>query len=182
MAARRKKPRSQYHHGDLRSALVATAWEVVARDGVEGLSLRAVAEALGVSHAAPSHHFRDKASLLAAVRLEAWERFADRLEAQAHLGLRATGRAYVAFARAHPRQIELMFGPGGPTPHAERAWNVLRSGVKASAGAKAAAADLEAFAAAAWATVHGLATLPLPANQWQLERVLDVVEAGITHA
>ena len=72
--ASRKKPTAKYHHGDLRTALVATAWDMVARRGVDALSLRAVADALGVSHAAPAHHFPDKESLIDALRAEAWRR------------------------------------------------------------------------------------------------------------
>ena len=78
--ASRKKPAAKYHHGDLRSGLVTTAWDMVAKKGVDALSLRAVADALGVSHAAPAHHFRDKHALLDALRAEAWRRFADALE------------------------------------------------------------------------------------------------------
>lgn len=180
MAARRKKPASKYHHGDLRSALVATAWSVVARDGVDGLSLRAVAEALGVSHAAPAHHFPDKASLIAALRVEAWRRFADALSAGQ--GLRAIGRVYVKFARSHPRQVQLMFGPGEPNEHAARAWALLRTAVSEVIGPKASVAELDAMSSAAWAGVHGLATLPLEGGDRLVERVLDVIEAGIVNA
>lgn len=180
MAARRKKPASQYHHGDLRSAIVATAWSVVARDGLEALSLRSVAEALGVSHAAPAHHFSDKASLVAALRVEAWRRFADALEAGQ--GLRAIGRVYVKFARAHPRQVQLMFGPGEDNEHAARAWALLRAAVMDLLGPKISEAELDAMSAAAWSGVHGLATLPIAGGDRVTERVLDVLEAGIVSA
>lgn len=189
----RKKPAAKYHHGDLRSALVATAWTVVARHGVEALSLRAVADELGVSHAAPAHHFKGKAALLDALRAEAWRRFADALEAREDL--RAVGRAYVAFAQAHPRQMRLMFG-SGPHPteeiatHGGRAWVALTAAVAKHVGARRAAdeKELSALSMAAWSAVHGFSALMtevalpegLEPGEALCERVLDVVLAGLS--
>ena len=59
-----------YHHGKLREALLARAREVIEEAGVEGLSLRQLARDLGVSHAAPGKHFRDKQALLDALALD----------------------------------------------------------------------------------------------------------------
>ncbi len=47
---------SSYHHGNLRSALLLTALEILEKQGLASLSLRKVAAAIGVSHAAPAHH------------------------------------------------------------------------------------------------------------------------------
>ena len=58
-------PRATYHHGDLRTALVSAAEGLLASGAT--LSLRAVAKAAGVSHAAPYHHFSNLDALLAAV-------------------------------------------------------------------------------------------------------------------
>ena len=57
--------------------------------------MRAVAEALGVSHAAPAHHFDDKESLLQDLRRQAWSNFADALVSagDAQDALRHMGRA-----------------------------------------------------------------------------------------
>lgn len=197
MAGRRKPP-DRYHHGNLRAALLSAAWSIVSRHGVEGLSLRALAEALGVSHAAPAWHFKDKAALLAALRVSAWTRFAEALEAGASEGLRGVGRAYLDFAAEHPRQIELMFRAGsGPPPPEEleagmRAWQLLSTAVTGVVGPRRAAdpASLPPLAMAAWAMVHGLAALErdvvLPFDAGDAagraalrERVLDVVVAGI---
>jgi AcrR family transcriptional regulator len=194
--ASRKKPAAKYHHGDLRSAIVSIAWETVAKKGVDSLSLRAVAEALGVSHAAPAHHFPDKEALLDALRAEAWRRFAEALEAEEAAGLRALGRAYVTFATEHPRQMQLMFRSGTPPTaeigaHGSRAWAALSRAVAKELGPKRAAdaRELNAMAAAAWAGVHGLAALltevALPdvlSRAGLRERVLDVVLAGIASA
>src|SRR6266567_6406981 len=53
-----------YHHGDLHDALLAAAERVLERDGLAGLTLRAVAREAGVSHAAPTHHFGDLTGLV----------------------------------------------------------------------------------------------------------------------
>src|SRR3981189_2455964 len=53
-----------YHPGALRDALLEAAERVLERDGLQGLTLRAVAREAGVSHAAPTHHFGDLTGLL----------------------------------------------------------------------------------------------------------------------
>ena len=62
-----RKRRNQYHHGDLRRALIDEAARVIGARGVEHLTLRGVGQRLGVSRTALYRHFADKASLLAAV-------------------------------------------------------------------------------------------------------------------
>ena len=57
----------RYHHGDLRAAVLRRAEEVLRESGTDALSLRGIARDLGVSHAAPSAHFRDKNALFAAL-------------------------------------------------------------------------------------------------------------------
>ena len=58
---------SDYHHGNLREALILRAIDVIGAKGVEGLSLRQIAKDLGVSHAAPARHFTSKADLLSEI-------------------------------------------------------------------------------------------------------------------
>jgi AcrR family transcriptional regulator len=59
-----------YHHGDLKNALVKAGVEILAKEGLSGLSLRKVAKQAGVSHAAPYAHFKDKQALVAAISTE----------------------------------------------------------------------------------------------------------------
>ena len=63
-------PKSAYHHGDLRNALIQAGIDIVAAEGVYGLTLRKTARRAGVSHNAPYAHFADKQSLIAAIALE----------------------------------------------------------------------------------------------------------------
>src|SRR5512145_3484417 len=71
----RKKRAGQYHHGDLRRALIDQALRTIDREGVEGLTLRGVGEALGVSRTALYRHFSDKQALVAAVAREGFRAF-----------------------------------------------------------------------------------------------------------
>src|SRR5579875_3424668 len=107
---------ARYHHGDLRNALLAAAEAILEREGLNGLTLRAVARAGGVSHAAPAHHFGDLTGLLSELAAAGFRRLAERFDAamaasgaEPDARLAAMGRAYVAFARAHPGLFTLMF-------------------------------------------------------------------------
>lgn len=103
-----------YHHGDLHQALLATAERILERDGIRGLTLRAVAREAGVSHAAPTHHFGDLARLLSELAAIGFRRFTETLvEASANKPFpeasRARAKAYIGFAQASPAMFKLMF-------------------------------------------------------------------------
>src|SRR5919108_421380 len=69
-----------YHHGDLRAALLTSAERTLREKGTAALSLRELARDIGVSHAAPGRHFKDKQSLLDALALAGFERLGDALD------------------------------------------------------------------------------------------------------
>lgn len=105
-----------YHHGDLRNALLAAALDMLETEGLETLSLRRVAARVGVSHAAPAHHFPTLRALLTALATIGFERFDTAMraarDAAAHdpaSQLRAAGQGYLAFAEANPALFRLMF-------------------------------------------------------------------------
>ena len=102
-----KRAPESYHHGKLRKALLDEAAKLVEREGVDALTLRELARRLGVSHAAPGHHFADKTALLS--ELAALDDGARRGKTPEHQ-LRDAGRAYVAFALARPGHYRVMFG------------------------------------------------------------------------
>jgi AcrR family transcriptional regulator len=157
-----------YHHGDLRRALLDTALEAVGEQGPAAVSLRDVARRAGVSHAAPTHHFRDKTALLTALATEGWSLLADALrDAAADAGdFAELGVAYVVFATSHPAHFAVMRAPGmarADDPDLEaamgRAREQLESGVRRfDAGSTR---DAATTALAAWSLVHGLAALVL---------------------
>ncbi|MET9689537.1 WHG domain-containing protein [Streptomyces sp. NPDC006514] len=104
-----------YHHGNLREALLARAEDVLATSGADSLSLRALARDLGVSHAAPGRHFRDRQALLDALAVGGFTRLNARLRdavgepAPVTHRLARMGRAYIDFAVAHAPLLSLMF-------------------------------------------------------------------------
>jgi AcrR family transcriptional regulator len=155
-----------YHHGDLRAQLLARAAALVARDGAEAFSLRAVAAELGVSHTAPRHHFGDRQGVFTALATQGYGLLGEALETAAPLGFQEVGAAYVLFAVSHPGHFAVMHAPDLVHPHdpdlraaASRANRQLLDGV--AAYAPGSREQVAVKAAAAWALVHGLATLAL---------------------
>lgn len=162
-----------YHHGNLRSALLAEAERTIAADGVEGLSLRRLARDLGVSHGAPSRHFRDKQALLDALAYEGFVALNDAMTRAAagpgtfRVRLERVARGYVSFAVERAALLTVMYA----TKHHPRASAELRQIGQAStaiatglirqaqqAGEVGPGAP-DRLALVAFATVHGVATL-----------------------
>lgn len=170
-----KKPtKHAYHHGDLRRALLDAGLQILAEEGAHALTLREVARRVGVTQAAPYHHFADKEALLAALAeegfvglLQAMERARDAAGKKAAARLRAMGEAYVHFAVAHAAHFQIMFVhlvdiPKYPSLHeaADRAFHSLLDGILAGQAAGVVrAGDPYELSVLAWSTVHGLAML-----------------------
>ena len=111
--------RPNYHHGDLRNALLVAAKALIAEAGIDNLSLRKLAERAGVSRTAPYHHFSGKNDLLCAIAAQGFRR--RHREAKASfddplLTLEQKFEAYIygymQFAADNPEEYELMFGRG----------------------------------------------------------------------
>src|SRR5437870_528460 len=75
-----------YHHGALRDALLKAAETVLERDGLQGLTLRAVARQAGVSHAAPTHHFGDLTGLVSELAAIGFQQFNAAMAAAPRMG------------------------------------------------------------------------------------------------
>jgi AcrR family transcriptional regulator len=165
----------RYHHGDLRSALVDAAIDVIAERGVRGFSLAEATRRLGVTTAAPYRHFADRDELLAAVAVRALSVLGamladadadadadDATEAPAQQ-LAAMAGAYVRFAAQQRPLFDTIFNSGldkSRHPELQRAWepvDTLLTVVLEVCEGDAAAAD--ALADAVEATAHGYATL-----------------------
>src|SRR4249919_1176136 len=112
---RRSSGDTPYHHGDLHEALLKAAERVLERDGLAGLTLRAVAREAGVSHAAPTHHFGDLTGLLSELAAIGFRMFnvamvaARDSETLPMMKAMASAKAYVAYAQARPGMYSLMF-------------------------------------------------------------------------
>ena len=169
--------KKSYHHGNLRPALIEAAHQVLAAEGVEGLSLRKVAQYLGVSAPALYSHFADKRALLAELATQGFEELAASMQTPSVS--RATGDpgtvpdlhglalAYVNFSLANPALYRLMFGREagdlGEFPAlaqaGQRCYGVMRASVAEQLRRAGASDDLAIAATAAWSMVHGLSTL-----------------------
>jgi AcrR family transcriptional regulator len=170
-----------YHHGDLRTALLAAAEAEIAERGIEAFSLRQVARRAGVSHAAPAHHFGDANGLLTALAAEGFRQFLATQEAveatvpqTPRAQLIASGVGYVSFARARPALFRLMFG-SQRTSYADA---VLKAAADAALGhlmlrVKLAGGQGAQDIAAVWATAHGLADLMVSGRMKVIENLPD---------
>ncbi|MFD0273502.1 TetR/AcrR family transcriptional regulator [Kitasatospora sp. NPDC127111] len=131
----------RYHHGDLRAALLERAEQTLREQGVEALSLRELARALDVSHAAPSRHFKDRRALLDALALTGVQRLTtatrgglSRSGEGFHERVFAFARAYVDFAAEHAALLELAFArkhDAAVADELELAWQPLKSDLRA---------------------------------------------------
>jgi len=168
MSARRAtKP---YHHGDLRNALRDAATAILEEEGLEALSLRAVARRAGVSHAAPYRHYSSHEALLVELASEGFAELRKEI-ALAAAGpsvqsdrITKIGAAYMRFVAKHPALTRLMFGPQLPDRDKFPALAEAAESVGADIGA--ALAD-PVLGLSVWAAVHGLAMLIL-------ENVIDL--------
>lgn len=161
----------RYHHGDLRRALLDEALAAIERAGPASISLRELARRAGVSHAAPAHHFGDKAGLLTTIAAEGFDLLAGELEAAfARTGrFLEVGVAYVGFAVRHRAHFEVMFRPEllrAEDPALALARERSRQSLYGPIGSVPQVSPAESLEAgvAAWALVHGLATLYLDGN------------------
>jgi AcrR family transcriptional regulator len=166
------KKSKEYHHGDLRRAVIDAAFSLVEKRGLRELTLREVARQIGVTHAAPYHHFKDRDALLAAMEQEAFQAL-DRAMGEAKQGIAdpgdelfALGRAYIDFAREHPERVQVMFQRGEGDNAAEMSetgrcafQHLVDAIAHCQAQGVAPAGDPFALALSAWSLVHGFAAL-----------------------
>jgi len=104
-----------YHHKDLKNALIEKGIELVSEEGLKTFSLRKVAAACGVSHAAPYSHFQNKESLLNAMQNYITDEFSGLLEntitehGKEPNALEYLGKAYVFFFMDNPHYFSFLF-------------------------------------------------------------------------
>jgi AcrR family transcriptional regulator len=164
-----------YHHGDLKNALIKAGVEILAKDGVAGLSLRKVAGRAGVSHSAPYSHFEDKQALIAAISTEGFRQLyervskvADRFLDQPSKLLVETAWAYVQFAMDDPDRFKVMFSAvlekekDYPefVSESQRNFQLVRKIIEVNQAAgvlRSGPSDL--IALSAWGIVHGFVML-----------------------
>lgn len=164
--------RRDYHHGDLSRAIKAATLATIETEGLEAVSLRAIARRLGVSEAAPYHHFSSKDELLAQLAAEAYREFGERLAGAIEAAgkdpydrLAALASAYIGFGLERRGRFRLMFGEHMLDLAAQASTRIdgqssrllLRDVVAACL--EGTALDALSIERATWALVHGVTWL-----------------------
>ncbi len=181
----------RYHHGNLREAAIAAALEILARDGVAGLSLRALAKATGVTPTAfYESHFGDKDELLAAVAETGFQRLALQMAEDA-TGVPSTQErierlavSYIRFATQNKPLFQLMFGrelsdmKRFPTlaMTAGKSYSLISAALsKREQGGE----DARFLTVAIWSLCHGLTTLVVDEKLKPEQFGVDTTEAFV---
>jgi AcrR family transcriptional regulator len=152
-----------------RTRLCDVAEKLFAAHGPHGVTMREMADALGVSSMTPYRYFKDKDAILAAVRTRAFNQFAAAMEEARQNAKPRSGNAYIEFALAHPAAYRLMFDVSQPTfaDYPElvaamgRARLTMGGGLRELAAAGRFKGDVELAAYVFWSTMHGAVMLEL---------------------
>ncbi len=157
----------------LRTRLITAGLEILQENGLNALTLRACAARVGVSHAAPAHHFSGLSGLITGIIAKGFTQFADTMEEDRKaapptpLG-QVTGicTGYMRFSKEHPALFALMFNTSGEIDKTDpefaatsaRAYGLLHD---ACAPYLPVTEHPNATEVLVWSLVHGLATLQL---------------------
>jgi AcrR family transcriptional regulator len=173
---RRRAPRGE--GGRLREELLLAASALLRKGGERALKIREVAEAVGVTTPAVYLHFRDKAGLIDAVCLRAFEGLErEMLDAASSSddpfqALRLRAAAYVRFALDHAVEYELLMAPRVGDPHgadlnaaATALFDHLIAAVEPCVAAGVFRGDPQELTLGIWAAIHGCVMLMLARPQ-----------------
>ena len=174
-AARTRKPRGQ--GASRRGEILAAAKALFVRDGVEHVTMRRIASAVGVSATALYVYFPDKEAILQAIAADSFTTLirsheaTQRPERGAAENLRAGLQNYVAFALAHPDEYRLIFlrfgrkeefDPCAEVPEADIGFGLLVRSVQAMIDeGQFPPKPAMLLSEAIWACLHGLVSLLL---------------------
>jgi AcrR family transcriptional regulator len=202
--AEMKRARARRGEGELlHEELLDAAEQLLIETGDEDrVSIRKIADAVGVSPPSIYLHFPDKESLLFAVCGRQFAVFDDTLE-KAAVGvddpveaLRARGRAYVRFGLEHPEQYRILFMGKSRKPASfdpdefpgSDAFNNFVAAVARAIDEGALRADLDPrlTAIGIWASLHGvtslqisLADFPWPDLEMLVDHICDTQLRGL---
>lgn len=157
----------------LRERILDQALAIIESAGIDALSLRAVARALGVSHQAPYKHFPSRDHVVAQLVARAYASFTAALRAamarpEPHARLAAMGMTYLNYAATHPLAYSLMFETDLPAPQdhpemlaqARQAFDMLVKALSALPERQTAErAQIHSEALFIWSCLHGAASL-----------------------
>ena len=162
-----------YHRDDLRSELLAAARSYVGKHGHLGLSIRMLAQSVGVSSGALYHHFPERRSLLLAIAVDGYR---DMMASASMVSvcnsppkdkLRQMGRVFIRFADANPHLIELMYESELTTPTLDptllefqlQGHRLLKQLVVEADPAVASEHDADLRVIAFWSAIYGFSSM-----------------------
>jgi AcrR family transcriptional regulator len=162
-----------YHHGNLRQQLIDVALQAIEGNGYQALSLRDLAQAVGVTRAAPYRHFVDRDALLRACALEGFRHLLaahqEKMQgsASAQEKVRQLCQAFLNFSAERPQLFMLMYDSGllQQAEEDDELGSLLRGLYEDVAKSLAAALQehdegkLKARMIAMWSTLYGYARL-----------------------
>jgi AcrR family transcriptional regulator len=170
----------------MRSRLCEGALEIFREGGLEAVTFRALADAVGVSHTLPYRYFENKDAMLASVRVMCFaqfERFVRQREAAQRSSLNrvlAVLEGYVDFVLQHPVEYSLIFATAQPP--AQRYPDLLAARqsvfehcvelVQRCLDERVITGDARDLTHMVWGALHGLLTLHV-ANQLVHGRTLE---------
>lgn len=164
-----KKP---YHKEDLRGDLLKAGRAWVEANGHLGLSMRILAQQVGVSPGAPYHHFPDRRSFLLALALDGFREMLSRSQdvsankADPAAKLRALGAVFIRFAADNPHLVDLMYESELTSPALDTELLAFQSAghatlreeiERAMPGLSGEAADLRTLSF--WSAIYGFASM-----------------------
>lgn len=166
-----------YHHGDLRRQILDEAARLLREEGEAGLSMRKLAQNLGVSRTAPYHHFSDKQALLCGIAEEGFRRLREVVRTPPYVegaeisesAVRLFVNRYVQFSIDNAEYYELMFGARlwksqqlteSLKLEAHDAFKVYIEQIRLwQASMNNTSVDALRFAQVSWSTLHGMSRL-----------------------
>ncbi len=190
MMQHNSETRESYHHGSLPDALVMEGAKLLAERGVEGFSLRQLARRTGVTVAAPSHHFGNAKGLLTAIAAEGFDRLAARMK-EATVSAMGPEEAVISMCRAY---LEMRVTDTGYAivmfrldlldaaddrfrANAFHAFGLLEEALTKACPATVQPSQISVAAKALWATMHGLAALPMIEDR-EVNEILELSVAA----
>lgn len=167
--ARHAIRRDSFHHGDTKRAAVDAALALVAGHGQHAVTLRAVADSLGINHRALYRQYASRGDLLFAVAAHGFARLADLLEAipaaELECGRTALAQCYANFALAEPHLYDLMFAlplrkcfheAEGIGPQLRRVVKAAAATLQAGNASPMGSDDTRTGVLRVWGLTHGL--------------------------
>ncbi len=110
--------KATYHHGNLREAILEAAFGLLDENGVDGVTIRAVARIIGVAHSAPANHFKTRKALLTALATRTFEELTLAIRKGIQQGsgdrrerLKVFADTVISFGLAEPNRFRLLWRP-----------------------------------------------------------------------